>query len=256
MATKMNNNFRKPKPSEVEGWYKWALSLNNTKNPFDPADAGVNWEYKNNNSEIIWLAGITATTRPAYKPNNTSNLDAVVKGSEARVVYNDGKGEPVNKNQLPEIKTREISLKKGDERPLYVPPTTELATSTKYPNLANSLEELAKKIVDREDAPAFVEFQPANEPTQFLDTNQLKTEFRIDGIISLPSHPDDNVFMLPPYETGAQAAFSEYATVLRASALKTGTNILRFGVKEIKGSIHEFSYTVEYQIRATKMEQS
>jgi hypothetical protein len=249
MAAKMNNNFRKPEPGEVEGWYKWVLSLDNTRNPFDPADAGANWDYKNDNSEIIWLAGITADTRPAYKPNNTSNLDAVVKGSEARVVYNDGKGKPVNKNQLPEIKTRVISLKKGDERDLYVPPTTELSTSTKYPNLANRLDELAKKIVDREDAPAFVRFQPPNEPTQFLDTNQLKTEFRINGTISLPPHPDDNVCMLPPYETGARAAFSEYATVLRGSALKTGTNILKFGVEEIKGTIHEFSYTVEYQIK-------
>jgi|SRR5688572_26823150 len=248
MATKMDNNFRKPNPDEVEGWYKWVLSLDNTKNPFDPADGGANWDYKNVNNEIIWLAGITATTRPAYRPNNSSNLDAVVKGSEARVVFNDGKGKPVNKNQLPPIKPRIIPLKKGDERDLYLPPTTELSTSTKYPNLANRLSELAQKIVDREDAPAFVEFQSANEPTQFLDTNQLKTEFLVNGTISLPPYPDDNVFMLPPHEAGAQAAFSENATVLRGSALKTGTNSLKFGVKEIKGTSHEFSYVVEYKI--------
>jgi hypothetical protein len=248
MAAKMDNNFRKPEPGEVEGWYKWVLSLDNTKNPFDPEDAGANWDYKNDYNEIIWLAGITATTRPAYKPNNTSNLDAVVKGSEARVVYNNGKGKPVNKNQLPRIQPRLITLKKGDERDLYVPPTTELSTSTKYPNLEGRLSELAQKIVDREDALPFVEFQPANEPTQFLDTNQLKTEFRVNGIISLPPHRDDNVFMLPRHESGAQAAFSENATVLRGSALRTGTNSLKFGVKENGGSNHEFSYEVEYKI--------
>jgi hypothetical protein len=248
MAAKVDNNFRKPEPGEVEGWYKWALSLDNTKNPFAPADAGANWEYENDNNNIIWLAGITATTRPAYKPNNASNLDAVVKGSEARVVYNDGMGKPVNKNQLPQIKMREIILKKGDERDLYVPPTTELATSTKYPKLADRLDELAQKIVDREDAPAFIRFQPANDPLEFLDTNRLKTEFRINGALSLAPHPDDNVFMLPPHEPGARAAFSENAAILKGGALKPGKNILEFGVEEIKGSIHEFSYTVAYNI--------
>jgi hypothetical protein len=246
MAAKMDNNFRKPNPDEVEGWYNWVLSLDNKENPFHPADGGKFWEVKNGNNKIIWLAAITATTRQAYKPNNTSNLDAVVNGSEARVVYNDGNGKPVEKQRLPPIKPRTIPLKKGDTRDLYVAPSTELATTTKYPKLAGRMIELAQKIIEREDTNAFVEFQPANENTQYLDVNQLKNEFSINRAISLPPYPDDNVFMLPPYQSGAEAAVSEYAVILGGSALKPGTNRLKFGV--IGNHPAEFSYEVEYEI--------
>jgi hypothetical protein len=246
MAAKMDNNFRKPDPDEVEGWYKWVLSLDNKQNPFHPTDGDKYWNVKNNDNKIIWLAGITATTRPAYKPNNTPNLDAVVKGSEAKVVYNDGNGKPVEKLRDP-IKSRRITLNKGDKRDLYVPPSTELSTATKYPKLADRLSELAQKIIDREDPPAFVKFRAANETTQDLDVNQLKTEFRLNGTISVPPYEDDNVFMLPPYEPeNAAGAFSEYAVILRGSALKEGTNRLKFGING--KSPGEFSYEVEYEI--------
>lgn len=243
MAAKMDNNFRKPNPDEVEGWYNWVLSLDNKQNPFHPADGGKFWEVKNDNNKIIWLAAISATTRQAYKPNNTPDLNAVVRGSEARVVYNDGNGRPVEK--LDPIKPRTIPLKKGDTRDFYVPTSTELATTIKYPNLPGRMEELAREIIDREDPPAFVEFQPANGNTLHLDVNQLN-EFRVNRAISLPPYPDDNVFMLPPYKAEAETAVSENSVVLRGSALKPGTNRLKFGV--IGKPPAEFGYEVEYKI--------
>jgi hypothetical protein len=236
-----DNSFVKAE-GRVEQWYDWVFSLNHGRNPFHPTDGGKYWDVNNNNKDIIWLAGVTATTRPAYDPNNTPNLDAIVNGSEARVAYDNGNGRPVK--NLPAINKRTIRLNKGDTRDLYIPPSTELATAIKYPKLADRLSELAQKIVDREDPPAFVEFQPANANIQALDVKQLKTEFRVNGSIGSLSVPEDNVFMLP--EGSGAAAFSEYAVIVTGDSLKPGTNKLKFGVKGKHPA--GFSYEVEYEI--------
>ena len=241
MAAKKENNFVKAE-GKVEQWYEWVFTLNHQENPFHPAKGGDYWHVNNNNKDIIWLAGVTATTRPAYDPNNTPNLNAIVNGSEARVVYDNGDGRPVK--NLPAINTRTIRLNKGDTRDLYIPLSTELATANKYPKLAAQLSDLAREITNREDPPGFLAFQPAGGNIQALDVDQLKTEFRLNGSIGSLNVPEDNVFMLP--EGNGPAAFSEYAVIMRGDALKPGTNKLKFGVRGKHPA--GFSFEVEYEI--------
>ncbi len=244
MDAKMQNNFENVDLHKVEEWYEWVFRLNHERNPFHPTVGSKYWDAKNDDSKIIWLAGVTATTRPAYKPNNNPNLEEIVNGAEAKVVYNDGNGKPIER--LPQsIIKRSISLNKGHRRDLYIPASTELATEAKYPKLKEHLAELAKKIIDREDPPAFVEFKSASgKNIQELKGEQLKAEFRRNGTIGQLTVPKDNVFMLP--EGNGAAAFSEYAVILKGHALEPGKNKLRFGIKGKHPA--EFSYEVEYEI--------
>jgi hypothetical protein len=250
----MASIFKRPDEAQVIGWYNWAFSVTNQNNPFHPSKGGNFFKEKNNNEDIIWLAGITATTEPAHKPSQISNVTAVLAGAEARAVYNDGDGKATR--NLPPIEPRKIMINQADKRDLYVPISTEIATETKYPKLADKLGELAQKIIDREDdkngdPPAFIEFVDANQKREEKRGKQLKPEFRVNTTIDQLHVPENNVFMLPAGD-GA-AGVSDYAIILKRmpddqsqdvpDPLKPGTNILKFGVT---GKF--FSYTVEYQI--------
>jgi hypothetical protein len=253
----MGTIFEKPTQEQVKEWYDWALSLNHGQNAFHPTKGGQYWDVNNNNETVIRFAGVTATTDPAHKPSNIPNLNAIVAGSAAKAVFDDGDGNPTQK--LPSVATRNIPIKgilRGGD--LYIPVSTELATTTKYPQLKGaSLSQLAAEIIDREDVngvpPAFVEFQDAQGNKHTLNGNQLKAGFRVNGTIDQLSVSPDNIFMLPP-GSGA-AAFSDYAVILKRDrqeatgenvpTLKPGTNTLRFGVD---GKF--FSYTIEYKINA------
>lgn len=236
--------FEKPNQAQVKEWYKWMFSLNNQKNPFHPTKGSQFWDINNTNQNLIWLAGVIATTAPANQPSQISNLKAIVQVSQANVVYNDGNGKPVQK--LPSISPREISFNKGDNRDLLVPVSTELAHERKYPNLANNLSQLAQEIIDRENVngvpPAFVEFQDAEgKNKQSLNGKQLEPGFRVYGTFDNLDALPDNVGMLPL--GNGRAAFSDYSVILKHDALKPGKNTLKFGVT---GQF--FAYTVLYTI--------
>ena len=256
--------FVKPTEEQVGQWYMWVSGLHNNKaaqsnnkddsssrqNPFDPSDDGRSWGANNNMQNIetpIWLAAITATTEPAYKESNISNLNAIVAGSGGKIVYNDGKGNPVQK--LPDIVDRVVpgnSENKLAKRDLYVPISTELAIATKYPQLADRLSDTAKGIIDAEEAnidpPAFVRFVDADGKKSNLNGHEIQQKFRINSTKDIHlTFPDDNVFMLPPGE-GA-AAFADYAAILKGDALKPGPNTLEFGV-----NAKFFRYRVKYTI--------
>lgn len=241
----MNNIFENPNGAQVEKWYRWALALNHRKNPFHPINGGQYWDKNNTDENSIWLAGVTATTQPAKKPSQIPNVNAIVAGSQATAVYDDGDGNP--KQDLPTINPRNITIGEGDNRDFHIPISTELATATKYPELVDSLSELAQKIIDREDVkgnpPAFLEFEDAQGNKHSLNGNQLKTGFRVNGTINQLPVGEDNVFMLPS-GTGP-AAYSDYDVTLKREALKPGENTLRFGVD---GKF--FAYTVVYKIHA------
>jgi hypothetical protein len=173
------------------------------------------------------------------------NLNAIVAGSAAKAVYDNGEGAPTQK--LTSIAPRNINIE-GDTRDLYCPVCTELATGTKYPNLKGAtLSELAEKIIDREEekgnSPAFIEFEDALGNKYTLSGNQLKTGFQVNGSIGQISVPEDNVFMLPA--GSGDAAQSDFVVILKHDALKSGNNKLKFGVD---GKF--FSYTVVYTINA------
>jgi hypothetical protein len=256
--------FVKPTEEQVKQWYEWVSRLHNNKaaqsnnkddsssrqNPFDPSDDGRSWGANNNMQNIetpIWLAAITATTEPAYKESNISNLNAIVAGSGGKIVYNDGKGNPVQR--LPKIQDRVIPgppENKLAKRDLYIPISTELAIATKYPKLAGMLSDTARGILDAEEAniapPAFVRFLDANGNPSNLDGPEIQQRFRVNSTKDIHlNFPPDNVFMLPPGE-GA-AAFSDYAVILKADALKPGPNTLEFGV-----NAKFFQYSVKYTI--------
>jgi hypothetical protein len=239
----MDTIFNTPNEAQVTEWYRWLFSLNNKANPFHPTNGGQYWEENNNNKKLIWLAGVTATTPPPYQPSQISNLNAIVQGSQATAVYNDGNGNAVQ--NLPTINPRHIRIEKGDTRDLYIPISTELATATKWPNVATNLTQLAQEIIDREDVkgapPAFVEFVDAQGNKHTLDGSQLKTGFRVNGTIDKLDVLPDNVGMNPP--GNGPAAFSDYAAILPNNALKTGINTLRL---RLDGKF--FRYTLEYKI--------
>jgi hypothetical protein len=249
--------FVKPTEEQVGQWYMWVSGLHNNKddsssnqNPFDPGDKGQSWGANNNRQNIgtpIWLAAITATTEPAYKESNISNLNAIVAGSGGKIVYNNGKGTPVQKP--PNIQDRMIPgtpENKLGQRDLYVPISTELAIATKYPQLAGRLSDTAKGIIDAEEAnidpPAFVRFVDADGKESNLDGAEIQQRFRINSTQNIQlTFLDDNVFMLPRGE-GA-AAFADYAVILKGDALKPGSNTLEFGV-----NAKFFRYKVKYTI--------
>ncbi len=240
----MSTIFDTPQVNQVKEWYKWLFSLNHQKNPFHPTKGGQFWDVNNTNQNLIWLAGVTATTQPAKQPSQIPNLTAIIQGSQAKAVYNDGNGNPVQ--NLPQISPRDISINKGDNRDLFVPISTELATATKYPQQANNLSKLAQEIIDREDVngapPAFVRFQDAQGgKTQRINGTQLKTKFRVNGTFEQLNVPADNIGMLPA-GNGA-AAFSDYSVILKHDALTPGKNTLEFG---LNGQF--FAYTVLYSI--------
>jgi hypothetical protein len=249
--------FVKPTEEQVGQWYIWVSGLHNNKdassnnqNPFDPSDKGQSWEANNNsenNGTPIWLAAITATTEPAYKESHISNLNAIVAGAGGKIVYNDGKGNPVQK--LPSILDRVIPGTPEDKlgkRDLYVPISTELAIATKYPKLTGRLSDTAKGIIDAEEAnidpPGFVRFVDAEGKESNLKGPEIQQQLRINSTKDIHlTFPDDNVFLLPPGE-GA-AAFADYAVMLKGDALKPGPNTLEFGV-----NAKFFRYRVKYTI--------
>lgn len=239
----MSTIFEKPDQAQVKEWYEWLFSLNNQKNPFHPTKGGQYWDVNNTNQNLIWLAGVIATTAPAHQPSQIANVNAIVQVTQANVVYNDGNGNPVQ--NLPSISPRDISLNKGDDRDLLIPVSTELAHERKYPKLANNLSALAQEIIDRENSngipPAFVEFQDAGKNKESLNGNQLKTGFRVNGSFDNLNVPPDNVGMIP--QGNGRAAFSDYSVILKHDALKPGKNTLKFGVN---GQF--FTYTVVYTI--------
>jgi hypothetical protein len=246
--------FKKPEPDDVTNWYSWLSKRKLGSNPFHPTNVEQYWGKDKNNVEIwkkenagdsrIWLAAVIATTVPANKPSQISNVNAIVSGSEATAVYSTGDGDPTQK--LPAVTPRNITIDKGDTRDLYCPIDTELATAIKYPKLTGSLDELAQKIIDREDVdgipPASVEFEDAERNKYTLSGNELKSGFRIRGTIDKLDFAPDNVAMLPA-GSGA-AAFSDLAVILDNKALKPGINTLRFGVN---GKF--FGYTLEFKIQ-------
>jgi hypothetical protein len=239
----MDTIFEKPDQAQVKEWYEWLFSLNNQKNPFHPTEGGQFWDVNNNNQNLIWLAGVIATTAPAKAPTEIADVNVIVQGSQAKTEYNDGNGNPV---LIPSISPRDISFNKGDNRDLFVPVSTELAHEKKFPKLANNLSQLAQEIADRDSIngvlPAFVEFQDAvGNNKQGLNGNQLKTGFRVDGTFDNLDVLPDNIAMLP---TGnGRAAFSDYSVILKHDALKPGKNKLRMGTW---GQF--FAYTVVYTI--------
>ena len=242
--------FVKPTEEQVGQWYEWVMGLSHKQNPFDPSDEGRSWDANNNNGTPIWLAAVTATTEPAYKESNISNLNAIISGAGGKIVYNDGKGKPVQK--LPPVLPRVIpgtSKNKVDNMDLYIPLSTELATASKYPKMANVLSTVAKGIIDQEEAgfapPAFVEFVDAKNKVSRLNGREVKELFRVYSTkdISLTVKSEDNVFMLPPSKGAEPAAFYDNAVILKGSALEPGKNTLKFGV-----NAKYFRYTVEYTI--------
>jgi hypothetical protein len=237
--------FVKPNEEQVAQWYKWVSGLSNKQSPFDPSDEGRSWDANNNNGPLIWLAAVTATTEPAYKESDIPELDAIVAGSGGKVVFNDGKGNPVQK--LPPIKPRVIPKSKGGNRDFYIPVCTEIATAKKYPKQANRLSETAQRIIDKEEADvgptAFVQFVNADKKEYSLNGPEVKERFRVNSTkdITFNAKDGDNVFMLPSGE--GPAAFSDLSVILSRDALKPGENRLKFG---LKGKF--FAYEVEYMI--------
>lgn len=235
--------FEKPDQAQVKRWYKWMFMLNNQENPFHPTEGDQHWDVKNDDQNLIWLAGVIATTAPAKGVIEIADVNEIVQGPQAKTEYNDGTGNPV---LIPSISPRDITLKKGDNRDLFVPVSTELAHEIKYPKLANNLSELAQKISARDNInevpPAFVEFQDAGgDKKQGLNGNQLKTGYHVNGTFDNLDILDDNIAMLP---TGnGRAAFSDISVILKHDALKPGKNKLRFG---ICGQF--FAYTLVYTI--------
>jgi hypothetical protein len=239
----MSAIFEKPSLAQVREWYEWIFSLTNQNNPFHPTTGGQFLKVNNTNGTLFWLAGAIATTVPANKPSQIPNVDAIVQGSQATAVYNDGNGNPTQK--LPPFTPRNITIDKGDNRDLFMGVSTELATAAKYPKVENNLAQLAQQINDREDVkgapPAFVEFEDAQGKKHSLDGSKLKAGFRVNGTFDQLDVPQDNVFMLPP-GNGA-AAFSDYSVILKRNTLTQGKNTLRYGVD---GQF--FAYTAEYII--------
>jgi hypothetical protein len=240
----MSAIFYAPNVAQVREWYKWVFSLNHGANPFHPVHGEQHWNVNNTNKDLIWLAGVTATTKP---PNQPSQISTVNQAAQEPAVYDDGNGNGVPGQ--PNIKNpRKIKLDKDDNRNLYIPVCTELASATKWPNLVNSLSQLAQKIIDRDDVngapPASVDFEDTQGNSHNLDGNQLKSKFRVNGTIDNLDIPRDDVGMMP---TGkGAAAFSDYVVILDNKALKPGINKLGFGVDG-----KHFSYRVEYEIEKT-----
>ena len=231
--------FVQAEPEMTKKWYQWTATLNNLQNPFSPTDAGKNWNVNQTDQKLIWLAGITATTEPAYKPVPIPNPTAIVERSAA-VVYNDGKGNPVQREGVPKVVPREISLELTEHRDLYLPIDTELAIKTKYPNVTD-LPALAKALSDKENnqqdnPPASVTLNKVNK----IDPAEIKN-FAVEGDNLDLKFDKDNVFMFPPGE--GIAAFYDYAVILKNEGLKEGRNELIFGVKG-----KYFDYTVTYNI--------
>jgi hypothetical protein len=238
----MSAIFYTPNVAQVREWYKWVFSLNHQANPFHPIQGGDHGKVNNTNKNLIWLAGVTATTQPPNQPSQISNVN---QAAQATAVYDDGNGNDVP--NPPTIKNpRKIKIDEGDNRDLYIPVSTELAAATKWPNLVNSLTQLAQKIIDREDVngapPASVDFVDGQGNSHNIDGNQLKSSFRVNGTIDNLNIPHNNVGMMPP--GNGPAAFSDYVVILDNKALKPGTNKLGF---EVKGKY--FSYRVEYEIQ-------
>jgi hypothetical protein len=236
----MDTIFDTPDVAQVREWYKWLFSLNNKANPFHPTNGGQHSKVNNTNKDLIWLAGVTATTQPARQSSQISDVNVA---SQTTAEYSNGNENPVP--NLPTINPRNITIDKGDGRDLYIPVSTELATATKWPKLVDYLSDLAQKIIDRDDIkgapPAFVEFVDAEGNKHTLNENQLKSRFRVNGTIDKLDVRPDNVGMTPP--GNGPAAFSDYVVILYNKALKPGINTLRFG---FKGKF--FSYMVEYKI--------
>jgi hypothetical protein len=239
----MSAIFEKPQLAQVREWYEWIFSLTNQNNPFHPTTGGQFLNVNNTNASLFWLAGAIATTVPANKPSQIPNVNAIVSGSQATAVYNDGEGNPTQ--NLPPLTPRNITIDKGDNRDLFMGVSTELATAAKYPKLVDNLEQLAQQIIDREDVkgapPAFVEFEDAQGKKQSLNGSQLKTGYRVSGTFDQLDVPPDNVGMLPP--GSGRAACSDYSVILKRNALTQGKNTLRFGVE---GKF--FAYTAQYII--------
>jgi hypothetical protein len=245
----MGDIFVKPDEELVKQWYYWVSSLNQRQNPFHPNDDGQLC-IVNNTNKAFWLAGVIGRTPSAKNTKNitdTADLNAIVAEiSKEKAEYNDGEGNLAP--SPPKVNTRTISIK-DDKRDLYIPVSTEVATEKEYLALkGKSLSQLAERIIDREeddnaDPHVFVELDDG-EQKHTLNTNQLKTGFRVNGTIEQLTLLEDNVFMLPP--GNVPAAFSDYAVILKRDALKPGTNTLRFGVTDGKF----FRYTVEYKIEA------
>lgn len=238
----MSAVFEKPSLDEVRAWYDWIFSFTNKNNPFHPIKGGQFLNENNTHEKLLWLAGVVATTVPANKPSQISNVKAIVEGSEATAVYNDGEGNPTQK--LPPFTPRTIYIGKGDTRGVFMGITTEVASFVKYPKVDN-LQELAQQIIDREDVkgapPAFVEFEDAQGKKYNLTGSDLKTGFRVNGTFEQIDIRPDNVFMLPP--GSGRAACSDYSVKLKRNALTEGKNTLRFGVN---GKF--FAYSAEYII--------
>lgn len=244
----MGDIFVKPDEELIKQWYYWVSSLNQRQNPFHPNDSGQYCKV-NNTNKVFWLAGVIGRTLPAKNANitNTADLNAIVAEiSKEKAEYNDGDGN--FRPSPPKVSTRAISIK-DDKRDLYIPVSTEVTTEKEYLALkGKSLSQLAQRIIDREeddnaDPHIFVELDDG-EQKYTLNTNQLKTGFRVNGTIEQLTLLEDNVLMLPP--GNIPAAFSDHAVILKRDALKPGTNILRFGVTNGKF----FRYTVEYKIEA------
>jgi hypothetical protein len=225
--------FVKPTEQQVGQWYEWVRGLINNEDSSD---------------NLIWLAAVTATTEPAGKPSEIPNLQAIIAGSAGKIKYNDGKGNPVS--NLPDILDRRIPYNSGnkiDKKDLYIPLSTELATSTKYPKVADRLGEVARGIIDHEeekiDPPAFVRFRDAKGKQSNLNGPEVQNGFRVNSSNDIPFNVQStkNVFMLPTGQ--GVAAFSDYAVILKGDALEPGPNTLEFGVKA-----RHFRYTVKYTI--------
>lgn len=234
-----SSTFSKPEGEQAREWYDWIFSLNHGQNPFDPKDGGKFWNTNQTNKSLIWLAAVTATTHPAYKESKIPNLNALVASSQGKTVYNNGKGDPVE--NLPAVEPRIITI--GDDtRNLYCPVSTELATEAKYPDQSN-LQAVADQIIDRENVkdspPAFIELNGDGLKDAQLLNYRVRKSFDFDV-------PNNNIFILPSgkgHSGQGKAAFSDYAVIVKRSALKSGENTLRFGVT---GKF--FNYTVRYNI--------
>jgi hypothetical protein len=240
----MSAIFEKPDQAQVKEWYKWLFSLNNQRNPFHPAQGEQFWEENNTNQNLIWIAAVIATTAPAKDAIEIADVNTIVRGPNAKTEYNDGNGNPI---LIPSIIPRNITLKKGENRNLFVPIYTELAHEIKYPSLGNNLSQVAQEIIDRDKIngvpPAFVEFQDAQANSkQILNGNEL-TAYHVDGMFDDLPVADDNIAMLP--KGSGRAAFSDYSVILKRDAVKPGENKLRFGVCG-----RFFAYTLAYTIHA------
>ncbi|HEX6281158.1 MAG TPA: hypothetical protein VFZ67_02915 [Nitrososphaera sp.] len=228
----MADIFQRPNEEQVKEWYRWALSLNHKKNPFDPSDGGRNWKVNNNDESLIWLAGVTGRI-PREKA--VQNLDDI---GVSTVLYDDGQRNL--SSALPNIVPRKIDIK-DDPRNLFIPVLTEYSTREEYSGLEGiSLSDIAKKIIDREDddkgiPPASVDL----DDTKQLTGQDLKNNYLVEGTID---DDDDNVFLLPRKLT---AAFSGYYVILNRKALESGEHTLKFGVKG-----RYFNYEMEYKIAA------